>query len=164
VFFLCVLSGCQNKQRLFPYALLTDWFLWPKPQSAYCTVRTESLNTRHTSLSGRAMAHAVSCRPHTAKARLQSQARPPEVCGGKTGNGAGFSPSTSVFPCQHYYNKALYSSSWSCCFQKDKRANHGSLQKAMLCRKPVSAGYEIFRLVCKSWMKHGETKHDEKRE
>jgi hypothetical protein len=24
--YLCVLSGSQNKQRLFPYTTLTDWF------------------------------------------------------------------------------------------------------------------------------------------
>jgi hypothetical protein len=24
---LCVLSGSENKQRLFPYTTLTDWFL-----------------------------------------------------------------------------------------------------------------------------------------
>ena len=27
VLYLCVLCGSQNKQRLFPYAALTDWFL-----------------------------------------------------------------------------------------------------------------------------------------
>jgi len=25
--YLCVLCGSENKQRLFPYAALTDWFL-----------------------------------------------------------------------------------------------------------------------------------------
>jgi len=25
--YLCVLYGSQNKQRLFPYTALTDWFL-----------------------------------------------------------------------------------------------------------------------------------------
>ena len=25
--YLCVLSGSQNKQRLFPYTALTDWFV-----------------------------------------------------------------------------------------------------------------------------------------
>jgi len=25
--YLCVLCGSQNKQRLFPYTTLTDWFL-----------------------------------------------------------------------------------------------------------------------------------------
>ena len=27
---LCVLCGSQNKQRLFPYTALTDWFLQPR--------------------------------------------------------------------------------------------------------------------------------------
>jgi hypothetical protein len=26
--YLCVLCGSQNKQRLFPYTALTDWFLY----------------------------------------------------------------------------------------------------------------------------------------
>jgi len=25
--YLCILCGSQNKQRLFPYTALTDWFL-----------------------------------------------------------------------------------------------------------------------------------------
>jgi hypothetical protein len=28
--FLCFLCGSQNKQRLFPYTALTDWFLYPR--------------------------------------------------------------------------------------------------------------------------------------
>jgi len=28
--YLCVLCGSQNKQRLFPYTTLTDWFLQPR--------------------------------------------------------------------------------------------------------------------------------------
>jgi hypothetical protein len=37
-----VLCGCENKQRLFPYTALTDWFLWPR--LVYYAVRTGSLN------------------------------------------------------------------------------------------------------------------------
>jgi hypothetical protein len=36
----------------------------------------------------------------TAEARLRSRVRPCEICGGQRGTGTGFSPSTSVFPCQ----------------------------------------------------------------
>jgi len=36
---LCILCGSQNKQRLFPYTALTDWFLWPT-RCVYCAVRT----------------------------------------------------------------------------------------------------------------------------
>ena len=28
--YLCVLCGSENKQRLFPYTALTDWFLLPR--------------------------------------------------------------------------------------------------------------------------------------
>jgi len=26
----CLLYGSENKQRIFPYATLTDWFLYPR--------------------------------------------------------------------------------------------------------------------------------------
>jgi hypothetical protein len=48
--------------------------------------------------SGRAMAQAVSRRPPTAEARVS----PCGICGGQSGTGTGFSPSTSVFPCQFH--------------------------------------------------------------
>jgi hypothetical protein len=51
---------------------------------------------------GRAMAQAVSRRPLTAEARVRSLASPCEICGGQSGNWTGFSPSTSVLPCQFH--------------------------------------------------------------
>jgi hypothetical protein len=45
------------------------------------------------------MAQAVSRRPLTAEARVQTQFSPGEVSGGQRGTATGFSPSTSVFPC-----------------------------------------------------------------
>jgi len=41
---LCVLYGSLNKQRLFPYTALTDWFLYAS-RSVYCAVRTEYLDS-----------------------------------------------------------------------------------------------------------------------
>jgi len=35
--YLCVLCGSQNKERLFPYTALTDWFL--KPRRSVFTAR-----------------------------------------------------------------------------------------------------------------------------
>jgi hypothetical protein len=49
---------------------------------------------------GPAMAQAVSRRPLTAEARVRSRFCPCGICGGYSGTGTGFSPSTSVFPCQ----------------------------------------------------------------
>ena len=51
---------------------------------------------------GRAMAQAVSRRPPTAEARVRSRSSPCGICGEQSGTGTGFSPSTSVFPCQFH--------------------------------------------------------------
>jgi hypothetical protein len=51
---------------------------------------------------GRAMAQAVSRRPPTAEARVRSRVSPCGICGGQSGIWTGFSPSTSVFPCQFH--------------------------------------------------------------
>jgi hypothetical protein len=51
---------------------------------------------------GRAMAAAVDHRPLTAEARVRSRVSPCGICGGQSGTGTSFSPSTSVFPCQFY--------------------------------------------------------------
>jgi hypothetical protein len=51
---------------------------------------------------GRAMAQAVSRRPPTAEARVRSRVSPYGICGGQSGIGTGFSPSSSVFPCQFH--------------------------------------------------------------
>jgi hypothetical protein len=51
---------------------------------------------------GRAMAQAVSRRPSTAESRVRSRVSPCGVCGGQSGTGTGFSPSTLVFPCQFH--------------------------------------------------------------
>jgi hypothetical protein len=50
---------------------------------------------------GRAMAQVVSRRPLTAKARVCARVNPCGICGGQSGTGTGFSPSSSVFPCQY---------------------------------------------------------------
>jgi hypothetical protein len=48
------------------------------------------------------MAQAVSRRPLTAEVWVRSQVDPCGVCGGQSGTGTGFSPSTSVFFCQFH--------------------------------------------------------------
>ena len=54
------------------------------------------------SFAGRAMAQAVSRRSLTAKARVRSRVSPCGFCGGQSATGTGFSPSTSVLPCQFH--------------------------------------------------------------
>jgi hypothetical protein len=49
---------------------------------------------------GRVMAQAVSRWTPTAEARVRSRVSPCGICGGQSGTGTGFSPSTSSFPCQ----------------------------------------------------------------
>jgi hypothetical protein len=58
-------------------------------------------------LKGRAMAQVVSRRPLTAEARVRARVNPCEICGGQSGTGTGFSPSSSVFPCQYHSTVAL---------------------------------------------------------
>jgi hypothetical protein len=54
------------------------------------------------SVSSRAMAQAVSRQPVTAEAWVRSRFGPCGICGGQSGTGTGFSPSTSVLPCQFH--------------------------------------------------------------
>jgi hypothetical protein len=48
------------------------------------------------------MAQAVSRRPLTAEVRVRSRVGQCGISGGQSGTGTGFSPSTSVFPCQFH--------------------------------------------------------------
>jgi hypothetical protein len=50
---------------------------------------------------GRALDQLVSRRPITAEARVRAWVNPRGICGGQSGTGTGFSPSSSVFPCQY---------------------------------------------------------------
>jgi hypothetical protein len=56
------------------------------------------------------MTQAVSRCPHTAEARVRAPVDPCEICGGQSGTRAGFSPSSTVFPCQYHSTISPYSS------------------------------------------------------
>jgi hypothetical protein len=53
------------------------------------------------------MAQVVSRRSPTAEARVHARVNPCGICGGQSGTGTGFSPSSLVFPCQYHYTVAL---------------------------------------------------------
>jgi hypothetical protein len=56
---------------------------------------------------GRTMAQVVSRRPLTAEARVRARVNPCWICGGQSGTGTGFSPSSSVFSCQYIIPPSL---------------------------------------------------------
>jgi hypothetical protein len=49
----------------------------------------------------------VSRRPLIAEVGVRSRVNPCGICGGQSGTETGFSPSTSVFPCQYHSTVAL---------------------------------------------------------
>jgi hypothetical protein len=53
------------------------------------------------------MAQAVSRRPLTVEARVPAWVNLCGICGGQSGSETGFSPSSSVFPCQYHSTVAL---------------------------------------------------------
>jgi hypothetical protein len=54
------------------------------------------------------MAQAVSRRPLTAEARVRAQVSARGIYSGQSGTGTGFSPSSSVFPCQYHSTVARH--------------------------------------------------------
>jgi len=80
------------------------------------------------------MAQAISRRSLIAWVRVLFLTNPYGICGEQSGTGTGFSPNTSVFPCQYHCTNAPYSSSSTrCSYQTDKRAK--------LCRISGSVEY-----------------------
>jgi hypothetical protein len=53
------------------------------------------------------MAQAVSYQPLTAEAQVRALVNPCGICGGQSGTGTGFSPSSSVFSCQYHSTATL---------------------------------------------------------
>ena len=58
-----------------------------------------------TSVQGRAMTHAVSCRPFTAEARIPFHASSYEICGERSDTKGGFIPSMSTLPSTAFHQR-----------------------------------------------------------
>jgi hypothetical protein len=61
---------------------------------------------------GHAVAQAGSRDPLTAKARSPSQVSPCEICGGQSGNGAGFTPNASSIITMSLFSTEFHVNSW----------------------------------------------------
>jgi hypothetical protein len=92
---------------------------------------------------GRAMAQAVSRRPLTAEARIRARVNPCGICGGHSGTGTGFSPSSSVFTGQCIIppslSKFISSGGWTICplvaaVQRRLTPNNQSISQSTVSR------------------------------
>jgi hypothetical protein len=88
----------------FPFAKLTPAFILLLIYFVYFTTLSHLFKLYNMD---RAMAQAVSRWPLMAEARVRCPVSPCGICGGQSGTGTRFSPSTSVFPC-HFIPPVLH--------------------------------------------------------
>jgi hypothetical protein len=77
-----------------------------------------------------------------AEARLRSRLSPRRICGGQSGTGTGFPPSTSAFPCHFHSTDAPQSSSSTRYLPQGQTCEAWEPCKQMLFRKSDSIGYK----------------------
>jgi hypothetical protein len=73
----------------------------------FCSSYLYTLSHSTSHILGRAKAQVVSRRPLTAEAWVRAPVSLCGICGGQSGTGTGFSPSSSIFPCQYHSTVAL---------------------------------------------------------
>ena len=115
---LCVLCGSQNKQPLFPYTTLTDWFFIIETECVYCAVRTGSLKTVMVNL---------------CFGPVSNPSKSVWIFHQKSVTRTGFSSSIYVPSCQYipfHSTETPHSFSSTCCsYQKNRWAKPGNLPK-----------------------------------
>ena len=107
--FMCFVWIWEQTAIISLYSI--NWLVFmTERESVYCAVQTGSWDmiVVNVWLRGSAMTQAVGWRPITVKAWVWSQVSPSEICSGQNDNVSGFSPSTSVFPCQYHSTNAPY--------------------------------------------------------
>jgi hypothetical protein len=111
-------------QRHATFGCNVLWFIYVHNSTAQssCDTRITS-NVSLNRCVGRAMAQTVSRRPLTAEAQVRCQVGQCGICGGQSGTGTGFSPSTSVFPSQFHSTGALLKK-----MEKQKKTSSSSSQ------------------------------------
>ena len=132
--YLCVLCGSENKQRLFPYTALTDWFFITERECVSYAVRAQYLNTTHFNLrlSDCSIAPLASRRFLTLEVRVRFQASPCAICSEQSGTESGFSSSSSFFPPVSNIPQILHTHLRVVHYfaEKDKRSNTEKLSKS----------------------------------
>jgi hypothetical protein len=78
-----------------------------KLMSSYTDVQECIISAEFEYATVSAMVWAVSRQPLTAEARVRARVNLCGICGGQSGTGTGFSPSSSVFLCQYHSTVAL---------------------------------------------------------
>jgi hypothetical protein len=100
--------------------------------------------------------------PLTAKARIQFQFGPCNICGGERDIATRFSLSNAVLPRQFHPTIAPYSS-WNRSYQKDKRAKPRNLPKKQFCfwhrRRKARGCKSTFTLFLTPGLMRNETRH-----
>jgi hypothetical protein len=92
----------------YKLSVTSPFLLWPQNfLVGEIFKRKLRISQLYDSIMGRVMAQVVSRRPLTAEAWVRARVNLCWICCGQSGTGTGFSPSSSVSPCQYHSTLAL---------------------------------------------------------
>jgi hypothetical protein len=75
----------------------------------FVVLMTDDLNAKHPDLNSRLTTAPRPCDYANSEGRVRARVNPCGICGGQSGTATGFSPSSSVVPCQYNSTRAPYS-------------------------------------------------------